>query len=643
MKDIFIFNLKVNFPDNITKRSFLSQSARLFDPLGFLTPCTVSIKIFYQQLWLLKLDWDSPLPEALATKWKTFQKEFEQVCSIHIPRWIHTASQQITLHGFVMRLSWPMHRSSMLCSRKPMFYAWTDSQVVLSWLSSHLRNWKPYIANRTSEILDLVPADSWRYVPTKMNPADIACRGLSPKELPTCVLWWEGPQRLSCEMESWPKQPKRNDQTSSVSKERKRTAFSFPVAVNCDFIDSLLLKFSSFTKIIDIFAFCFRYITNCKARVGKMKNLDSKGKYHVPPLTTYERRQASNKIFFYIQNLFFKEEISCIEANKPVVKKSILSALCPFIDKDGLIRVGGRLRNSTLQYGAKHPIILPNQHEICKLIVNMYHILYLHAGCTVLLGIIKQTYWIIGLKNIVKKCIHKCVICCRYRATTSKQLMGDLPTHRVTPSRPFSVCGVDYAGPINILRYRGRGTKTTKGYVALFVCFVTKALHLELVSDLTSEAFIASLKRLCARRGAPKHIYCDNGEVITSSPEHTNEDKLSLRSRWDIVQKRKLGFWRKWKIDYLSNLQTRTKWKCPNNNFKVGEIVIIKEDNIPPATWPLGKVIETHPETRKVKPRTGQPGIEFLGRTRPTLGFRNIEERRIPPHLGPQFLNGKSG
>ncbi|GFW90786.1 integrase catalytic domain-containing protein [Trichonephila clavipes] len=560
MKDIFIFNLK--------------------------------------QLWLLKLDSDSPLPEALATKWKTSQKEFEQVCSIHIPRWIHTASEQITLHGFCdaselayasviyavqpqadgntkvtllvaksrveplksasiprLKLNGALLLARLYATCKNIlkeydvhFYAWTDSQVVLSWLSSHPRNWKPYIANRTSEILDLVPADSWRYVPTKMNPADIACRGLSPKELPTCVLWWEGPQWLSCEMDSWPKKPKRNDQTSSVSKERKRTAFSFPVAVNCDFIDSLFLKFSSFTKIIDIFAFCFRYITNCKARVGKMKNLDSKGKYHVPPLTTYERRQA---------------------------------------------------------------------------------------------------------------------ICCRYRATTSKQLMGDLPTHRVTPSRPFSVCGVDYSGPINILGYRGRGAKTTKGYIALFVCFVTKALHLELVSDLTSEAFIASLKRFCARRGAPKHIYCDNGttfvgarrklqeifkfasklykmntfaifylktlltqveailnsrplvsldcdndpdslniltpshflisEVITSSPEHTNDDKLSLRSRWDIVQKRKLGFWRKWKIDYLSNLQNRTKWKYPNHNIKVGEIVIIKEDNIPPATWPFGKVIETHP------------------------------------------------
>ncbi|GFS70154.1 integrase catalytic domain-containing protein [Trichonephila clavipes] len=416
-----------------------------------------------------------------------------------------------------------------------------------------------------------------------MNPADIACKVVSPKELPTCVLWWEGPQWLSCEMDFWPKQPKRNDQTSSVSKERKRAAFSFPVAVNCDFIDSLFLKFSSFTKIIDIFAFCFRYITNCKARVGKMKNLDSKGKYHVPPLTTYERRQA---------------------------------------------------------------------------------------------------------------------ICCRYRATTSKQLMGDLPTHRVTPSRPFSVCGVDYAGPINILRYRGRGAKTTKGYIDLFVCFVTKALHLELVSDLTSEAFIASLKRFCARRGAHKHIYCDNGttfvgarrkfptvsphfgglweagvksikyhlkrvigntnltfekfstlltqveailnstldcdndpdslniltpshfligEIITSSPEHTNDDKLSLRSRWDIVQKMKLGFWRKWKIDYLSNLQNRTKWKSPNNNIKVGEIVIIKEDNIPPATWPLGKVIETHP---------GKDGVGLPSRT--GLRWVGARLREIP-------------
>ncbi|GFW55250.1 DUF5641 domain-containing protein [Trichonephila clavipes] len=120
--------------------------------------------------------------------------------------------------------------------------------------------------------------------------------------------------------------------------------------------------------------------------------------------------------------------------------------------------------------------------------------------------------------------------------------------------------------------------------------FPAKMLILEPVLPYMLEEWIS--KNIPAK-------YCQNirknGGVITSSPEHTDYDKLSLRSCWDIVQKMKLGFWRKWKIDYLSTLQNRTKWKSPNNNFKVGEIVIIKEDNIPPATWPLGKLIETHP------------------------------------------------
>ncbi|GFU82589.1 integrase catalytic domain-containing protein [Trichonephila clavipes] len=406
MKDIFIFNLKVNFPDNITKRSFLSQSARLFDPLGFLTPCTVSIKIFfYQQLWLLKLDWDSPLPEALATKWKTFQKEFEQVCSIHIPRWIHTTSQQIILHGF--------------CDASELAYA--------------------------------------------------------------SVIYAVQPQA------------------------------------------------DGNTKVTLLVA---------KSRVAPLKSVS-----------------------------------------------------IPRLELNGALL-------------------------LARLLCNLQEHL---EGATLALQFVSSNY--------------------------IKQLMGDLPTHRVTPSRPFSVCGVDYAGPINILRYRGRGAKTTKGYIALFVCFVTKALHLELSgifsppvsphfgglweagvksikyhlkrvignTNLTFEEFSTLLTQVEAILNSRPLVSldCDNdpdslniltpshfliGEVITSSPEHTNDDKLSLRSRWDIVQKNEVRFLEKVENGYyLSNLQNRTKWKSPNHNIKVGEIVIIKEDNIPPATWPLGKVIETHP------------------------------------------------
>ncbi|XP_055951518.1 uncharacterized protein LOC129987580 [Argiope bruennichi] len=99
----------------------------------------------------------------------------------------------------------------------------------------------------------------------------------------------------------------------------------------------------------------------------------------------------------------------------------------------------------------------------------------------------------------------------RFRSNMSKQKMGDLPEGRVTLNRPFFVCGIDYAGPISILKHRGRGAKTTKGYMVVFVCFATKALHLELVTDYTSDSFIAALKRFCSRRSTPKHIHSDNG------------------------------------------------------------------------------------------------------------------------------------
>ncbi|GFT46237.1 hypothetical protein TNCV_3126151 [Trichonephila clavipes] len=89
--------------------------------------------------------------------------------------------------------------------------------------------------------------------------------------------------------------------------------------------------------------------------------------------------------------------------------------------------------------------------------------------------------------------------------------MGNLPKHRVTLERPFFSCGIDYAGPVLVKCNKGRGTKSTKGYIALFVCLATKAVHIEPVGDLTTDTFIAALRRFSARCGAPRHIYSDNG------------------------------------------------------------------------------------------------------------------------------------
>ncbi|GBM52954.1 hypothetical protein AVEN_111308-1 [Araneus ventricosus] len=102
-------------------------------------------------------------------------------------------------------------------------------RTVLSWLSSPPRNWKPFIANRTSEIFDFIPWNSWRYVPTKENPADIGSRGVSPKDLPDCRLWWEGSTWLSSPEADWPKQPVLKDSDHHVLKERKKSTFVFSV------------------------------------------------------------------------------------------------------------------------------------------------------------------------------------------------------------------------------------------------------------------------------------------------------------------------------------------------------------------------------------------------------------------------------
>lgn len=89
--------------------------------------------------------------------------------------------------------------------------------------------------------------------------------------------------------------------------------------------------------------------------------------------------------------------------------------------------------------------------------------------------------------------------------------MGDLPRQRVTPSRPFSQIGVDYCGPFLLKEKKYRNRKTIKSYVAVFVCLSIKAVHLELVTDLSSEGFIAALRRFVSRRGLCQDIFSDNG------------------------------------------------------------------------------------------------------------------------------------
>jgi len=180
------------------------------------------------------------------------------------------------------------------------------------------------------------------------------------------------------------------------------------------------------------------------------------------------------------------------------------------LGEDSLLRLGGRLQNAAVEYGEKHSIILP-KHRISELLIDCAHRAILHGGTQLTLRHLRKKYWIIGSRNLVKAYIHRYVICARQSAKVSTQLMENLPESRVNPSPPFSHTGVNYAGPFGIISFIGRGQRTRKHYVALFVCLVTKAIHLESVENYTTNGFLAAFRRLVSRRGLPAHMYSDNG------------------------------------------------------------------------------------------------------------------------------------
>ncbi|XP_058827759.1 uncharacterized protein LOC131687680 [Topomyia yanbarensis] len=123
----------------------------------------------------------------------------------------------------------------------------------------------------------------------------------------------------------------------------------------------------------------------------------------------------------------------------------------------------------------------------------------------------REEYWPLNGRRLVRSIIRNCIQCTRAHPVPVRQQFGQLPTARVTPSRPFAVTGVDYAGPIYLKAIHKRASPT-KAYICLFVCFVTKAVHLELVHDLSAAAFLAALRRFVARRGRPTQLYSDNGK-----------------------------------------------------------------------------------------------------------------------------------
>lgn len=343
--------------------------------------------------------------------------------------------------------------------------AWTDSMIVLDWLRQEPRTWKTFVANRVSQIHELLDPNAWYHIASEENPADVASRGIQANLLQSNSKWWHGPIWLKhLDIHLKKERGKRLSYPTESLEKKKLKSATFIVQDDLPKIE-IWNKFSSFVTLINTMAWCLRFKNNllCKLRNEELI---------LSGLQTEEVKNAKVAIIKLVQQEVFSSDLNSIIKHGGLKSDSKIKTLNPFLDNEGLLRVGGRLRNSELSDDAKHQVLLPQSHNFTDLLVRYYHEKHAHAGPSLLLAIIRQEYWIIQGLSVTKKIFHNCMSCFRANPMRgqTKQMMGDLPENRVKASPPFSTCGVDYAGPISVRRVGGRSNVLFKAYVhSLFV------------------------------------------------------------------------------------------------------------------------------------------------------------------------------
>lgn len=561
---------------SITKRSILSTISRIYDPLGLLQPVIAKLKIIMQQIWISKVKWDDPLPSELLANWKNCIEQLETVNHLKIPRKVLPANFiALEMHGFsdasneaygcciYLRATDSFGNFSvhLLCAKsrvnplrvvtiprcellgahllakqmektQPALnrsinkrFFWTDSNIVLAWLSSHSNVWSTFVANRVSAIQTISKREEWHHISGQNNPADIVSRGLFPEEIQRAPIWWHGPHFLSLPEDLWPIQIQATilDDALVIPERRKNCVTCLHAVSSNNFVDDLLGKFSSFSKLQRVVSFVFRFIEGIKR-----KNKDQVS----GSVTPAELDNASIEIIKAVQRVAFPNELNHLKRDHPLNSSSKLLALNPFLDKNGVIRVGGRLRNAPLGYNRKFPILLPSNHHVTELIVKQEHIRHLHAGGQATLAAVRQKYWPIAGRDTIRKFLYKCITCFRNQPRNSiKLLMGDLPKDRLVPGRPFATVSLDYAGPILIKSSLTRSKSKSKAYICIFVCLTTKAVHLEIVTDLSTETFLNCLKRFIGRRGIVSTIISDNATCFRRANKDLSELNQFFKSK----------------------------------------------------------------------------------------------------------------
>lgn len=578
--DQFSFNFTSFSNENLTKRNILSDLAKIYDPLGWISPCIITFKIIFQSLWKAGLNWDDPVPHAYQELWSNFRKEMTQISNFRIQRYLFKntlskfklfgyADSSELAYGAVIYLveydsqnnyidsnliyakfkvaplkSLTIPRLELTAAltlvnsikfilrafeiKLEFIYLLSDSTVVLNWISSPPYKFKTFVSNRITEIQSLDFPHSWSHVPTAENPADLGTRGISVENFLNTEFWKKG---YKAHFLSNPTPFKFLNEVKTPEEENKKEVVSFVHSLlkKEEVIDKYLSQFSSLERLVSHLSILKKFCIYLKIKREYPDEYKEKFK-NFKTIRPLDRENSLLNLIKYSQ-ISFVTEITSLENQEPLDRKSNILTLNPFLDKFHLLRVGGRLEEANIPYNQKHPLIISKSCYITKLLVRSYHLKYLHAGPNVISALLRLKFWIVQGRKLIRKVCRECITCFKQKPLTYTPLMGNLPGDRVNPSRPFENTGVDFFGPFMVHLNLRRGSKPQKVYVSTFVCFATKACHFEVCTDLSTECFLNALKRFIARRGVPKRIYSDNGTTFVSASKVVRSELNQLISK----------------------------------------------------------------------------------------------------------------
>ena len=543
-----------------TKRELLRATAQFYDPHGLLNPVVLIPKLLFRRVCNRKIGWDDPLAEDVAREWTEWKSQLVLLEGVRWQRPVLLPSyDRLELHGFsdasqlaysamiyiksscgeVSKCSLVMCKNrvapqkSLTIPRLELMGAlllarlmavvvaflghlkidsivyYTDSMNVLYWLRTEHRMWAVFVACRIKEINSLSSFVDWKWVKTDQNPADIATRGLKPAEILNNKFWFHGPDFL-CTGRSDPEIDASHPPAVCLKERRKVVQVVVPVQTGV----SAVIKCEDFSSLQRLLARTVLYLRFVYWVAKKFsKEPGDRFDFSVPEVYA----QARSLWVKSVQSESYYQEIRFC-SNNPArvpsgmkVPTSLLKQLDLFLDSQGILRMRTRLQEAVVSYAVKYPVLLPKDHHFTKLLITGTHERLVHAGVRQVMSSVRGFYWVPHCRRTISKIVRSCGKCRRVNAGFYPDPdPPPMPDFRLAKVDAFDHIGLDHCGPL----YIKEGSKLQKVYVLILTCAVARAVHLELVRDMSVQQFMHGFRRFVARRGLPSFILSDNSATF---------------------------------------------------------------------------------------------------------------------------------